>query len=135
MPPELNLLTGMVSFVLPGFFLKGRINTLFSTWGKLEVIDLSFNLLTGPLPSSWSPALRRLKLDENRLSGPIPDSIFDLSNLDTLNLGLNKLTGTLSTSVVNLWNLGKLLCLGRSCSQSPLATFLIKQASLFCSDP
>ena len=97
----------MKSFILSDLELEGRVDSLFSTWTKLETLDLSQNRLKGPVPANWSPTLRTLLLDTNRLTGTVPESIYDLVNLDQLMLGENLLNGTISTAVGQLSNLGE----------------------------
>lgn len=53
---------------------------------KLEQLDLSFNSLTGSLPSSWASmtSLQQLWADVNKLTGPLPASWADLTSLQKL---------------------------------------------------
>jgi LRR receptor-like serine/threonine-protein kinase ERECTA len=61
----------------------------------LEVLDLSFNDLSGPLPNVFSslPSLEVLNLAGNSFHGPIPNSLTSLVNLKELKLFCNQLTG------------------------------------------
>jgi len=47
-------------------------------------------------------ALQLINLGFNRLSGPMPDSLGTLNNLDTLFLNQNRLTGSIPLSFSNL---------------------------------
>eukprot|EP00250_Pteridium_aquilinum_P028828 c37915_g1_i1 orf=2-301(+) len=66
--------------------LQGHIPSLLGL-SNLQTLDLSFNLLTGPLP----PTLGRLgKLDTLNLSfNTLPPTLGRLGKLDTLNLSFN----------------------------------------------
>jgi len=52
-----------------------------------------------------SERVTHLELGENRLSGALPPSLGDLTNLQELWIGRNQLSGALSSSLVNLTNL------------------------------
>ncbi len=54
----------------------------------------------------------RIGLNDNRLSGTIPDSIGSFSELKQLELGLNNLSGSIPVEVGNLPNLSVLILLG-----------------------
>jgi Leucine-rich repeat (LRR) protein len=51
---------------------------------ELVVLDLSFNKLTGTIPSSERSNLVILQLYMNRLSGELPTQIGNLKHLETL---------------------------------------------------
>ncbi|TVU24894.1 hypothetical protein EJB05_27358, partial [Eragrostis curvula] len=60
----------------------------------LEEIDISKNFLSGPLPSNFGTQnLVYLSLASNDISGPIPESICKLVNLNILNLAGNLFEG------------------------------------------
>ncbi|XP_078431495.1 HAESA-like 1 [Wolffia australiana] len=63
----------------------------------LAHLDLSENLLVGPLPSSlaYLPLLRHLDLTGNNFSGAIPPSFGRFPNLENLSLVANLLSGTI----------------------------------------
>merc|ERR1712113_718268 len=65
--------------------------------GRVKVLALDFNNLTGTLPASLG-RLRRLQdldLEHNHVSGSLPSSIGDLSSLMQLGIGGNRLSGIL----------------------------------------
>jgi len=68
---------------------------------------LSNNKLTGPIPESIGslPSLEDLRLNQNELTGTIPKSIGSLINLDRLYLYQNEFTGTIPGSIGSLINL------------------------------
>ncbi len=71
--------------------------------------SLAFNGITGPLPPEWGglTSLRLLKLDNNKLRGPVPKawappSRPSMAQLETLSLYRNKdLDGCLPASLAN----------------------------------
>lgn len=83
---------------------KNVSNVLLQAFPFLQVMDLSYNYLTGPLPASFADFsdLNSLELQGNFLSGEIPMSLFNLTSLRTLNLGENRLSGKLDTKIGQL---------------------------------
>ncbi|PKA52141.1 Phytosulfokine receptor 1 [Apostasia shenzhenica] len=65
---------------------------------------LSNNKLVGPIPKSLGnlSALHQLDLSFNRLNGSIPGELSDMSSLESLDLAHNNLTGTIPSSLTNL---------------------------------
>uniref|UniRef100_A0A0D9XTA1 non-specific serine/threonine protein kinase n=1 Tax=Leersia perrieri TaxID=77586 RepID=A0A0D9XTA1_9ORYZ len=60
----------------------------------LNIMDLSRNSLSGPLPSNFGAFyLSDLRLFSNRITGQIPQSICELQNIDILDLADNLLVG------------------------------------------
>jgi hypothetical protein len=78
---------------------------------SLEILDLSYNQLTGELPDAFAAmgSLRELLLDVNRFTGPLPDVWARLPNLQKIFLSENQLTGPLPeawadlTKLTDLW--------------------------------
>ncbi len=75
--------------------------------GCVTYLELSSDRLTGSIPDSLGNLsnLTYLNLSANYLTGPIPDSLGNLSNLNYLYLYNNQLTGSISDSLSNLSNL------------------------------
>jgi len=77
-------------------------------WNSLvhvETLVLQSNLLRGPIPRSMAylSAIQVLNLSWNRLSGPIPEEIYEhCVSLRVLRLDSNKLNGELSPGIANL---------------------------------
>ena len=78
--------------------------------GRVRQLHLDENQLSGPIPSSLGNLtnLRELSLLINQLSGPIPSSLGNLTNLRNLGLGGNELSGPIPSSLGNLRNLEEL---------------------------
>ncbi|KAI4353938.1 hypothetical protein L6164_002857 [Bauhinia variegata] len=70
---------------------------------SLDVLDLSFNNLSGNIPNCWTygQSLTTLNLANNHLSGPIPDSFGSLITLLTLSLDRNNISGKIPLSLKN----------------------------------
>jgi Leucine-rich repeat (LRR) protein len=77
----------------------------------LRRLDLSYNQLQGPIPSSLSGlvGLIELSLKSNRLSGPVPSQLSSLSNLESLKLDSNGLSGPIPPVLGSLRQLATLL--------------------------
>ena len=75
--------------------------------GRVVVLRLSFNGLSGPIPQELGllSNLRQLDLDFNVLSGVIPPELGDLSNLTHLQLRSNELSGPIPSELADLSNL------------------------------
>lgn len=79
----------------------------FLAASNVEIIDLSNNFLTGPLPSSIGnlTTLTSLNLSRNDLTGTIPLEISRLRHLEFLALDTNRLEGTLPPGLASLTHL------------------------------
>ncbi|KAB2616009.1 receptor-like protein 2 [Pyrus ussuriensis x Pyrus communis] len=69
--------------------------------GRLEILDLSFNLLSGNLPFSLpSHNIQTLDLSSNRFHGAIPSSFFQQArNLTSFNVNNNTFSGLIPSSI------------------------------------
>jgi LRR receptor-like serine/threonine-protein kinase FLS2 len=86
------------NFTVPNPFEIFNISTIIE-------IDMSYNNLSGHLPSNVSlffPNLYGLYLEGNKLSGTIPSSISNASQLTKLDLGDNSFWGLIPKSLDNL---------------------------------
>lgn len=100
----------VVRLVLQGLDLVGVFapNTLTSL-DQLRVLSLQNNSLTGPIPDlSGFKNLKSLFLDHNFFSGAFPPSIFILHRLRTVDLSYNNLTGPLPTGLIKIEQLNYL---------------------------
>ena len=131
--PDLRVLTNLVELGLGGNKFTGTIPDMFGSMTKLEIVFLYGNSLTGPLPPSLASSatvdnlyiednqlsgpldiggmksLRYADLSRNQFSGPLPDSLYDLTSLVDLRLTGMALSGTISSKIANLAKLDALL--------------------------
>ncbi|KAI8004802.1 putative inactive receptor kinase [Camellia lanceoleosa] len=84
---------------LEGVFGEGTLSRL----DQLRVLSLQNNSLTGPIPDlSGLFNLKSLFLDHNSFNASVPPSISTLHRLRTLDLSYNNLTGPIPLSLTNL---------------------------------
>ncbi|KAM4106581.1 hypothetical protein ACB094_04G075200 [Castanea mollissima] len=90
--------------------LSGVLPADFRNLTNLQELDLSFNYISGSIPSSFSQLpLVILSLSGNRLSGEIPKGIGEIGSLEELVLEANQLDGHLPENLGNLSNLKRLV--------------------------
>jgi Leucine-rich repeat (LRR) protein len=73
--------------------------------GRVIKLDLNWNNLAGPLPTSelqQLSALRELHLNGNRLTGPVPAELGQLGALKDLHLHVNQLSGPIPAELGQL---------------------------------
>ncbi|PSS19740.1 Inactive receptor kinase [Actinidia chinensis var. chinensis] len=100
----------VVRVVLEGLSLGGVFGPdSLTRLDQLRVMSLQNNSLTGPIPD-LSPLsnLKSLFLDHNSFAGSIPTAISTLHRLRTIDLSRNNLTGPIPKSFVNLTRLNYL---------------------------
>ncbi|XP_019443853.1 PREDICTED: probable LRR receptor-like serine/threonine-protein kinase At1g53440 [Lupinus angustifolius] len=101
--------------VLRGLNIAGDIPNEFGRLTHLTELDLSRNYFSGSIPKSLGRLpLVTLELLGNRLSGPIPSEIGDITSLQFLILEDNQLGGPLPPSLGNLTELLLLLLSGNN---------------------
>ncbi|GKE64413.1 leucine-rich repeat-containing protein [Tanacetum coccineum] len=79
LPDRLNVSSFLKFLYLPGTGLKGKLLHCIFNLHSLEELDLSFNTLTGDIPSDISVNLTHLTyliLSYNRLTGTLPSWLF-----------------------------------------------------------
>ena len=93
--------------------------------GRVTELNLEENQLSGVIPSSLGDLtnLTRLNLNKNGLSGEIPATLGNLSNLTFLGLGVNEFTGLIPLQLQNLTSL-EYLYLWDNNLISPIPTWL-----------
>jgi len=89
--------------------LTGGVQFLEMPFPSLIHFSAPNNKLNGQIPNiTSSPTLEWLFLDHNRLTGPLPSSLFDLTTLRNLSLTGNALTGLVPVTVSQLTNISDL---------------------------
>ena len=93
---------------LSGNYLTGPIPTQLSLLSRLEVLALDNNQLLGLIPSELGnlAQLRVLALANNTLEGELPASLGRLSQLQVLSLRSNYLSGEVPADLLDLSRLG-----------------------------
>ncbi|XP_039134792.1 receptor-like protein EIX1 [Dioscorea cayenensis subsp. rotundata] len=83
----------------------------FLTFTHMEILDLSSNLFSGPLPNLHmkSPTFSSIDLSNNSFSGELLDCWSDSSTLSEINLAYNNISGPIPGSISHLSNLNFLL--------------------------
>uniref|UniRef100_A0A5B6Z1D5 Protein kinase domain-containing protein n=1 Tax=Davidia involucrata TaxID=16924 RepID=A0A5B6Z1D5_DAVIN len=108
---------GLVNFTLlatfnsSGFSLPGSIPDWFGqSLSALQVLDLRSCSIIGPIPQSLGnlSKLNSLYLSDNFLTGIIPPTLGQLSSLSVLDLSQNLLTGSIPSALSALHNLTNL---------------------------
>jgi Leucine-rich repeat (LRR) protein len=130
---DFALLQNIQNVFLEQNVIYGQIGDwILTLWPKIEVLDLSDNILAGPLPSaifrhptlvicdlhanfftgalsitgeSVASQITFLSLQENLLAGPIPDNIGLMTKLEHLDLGSNEFTSAIPDTIFGLTNL------------------------------
>ena len=82
--------------------------------GRVTELLLDENELTGPIPEALGQldSLQALRLSDNQLTGPIPEALGQLENLQELYLHYNRLTGPIPETLGQLNNLQALYLSG-----------------------
>ncbi|XP_062028807.1 receptor-like protein EIX2 [Rosa rugosa] len=93
--------------------IEDSVKTLSCAENTLETLDLSDNLFWGSLPDlARFSKLRELYLFSNQLNGSVPESVGQLSSLETLLLSGNSLSGVITEA--HFLNLSRLQSLAIS---------------------
>ena len=100
-PTEISALTKLITLRIAGgsgSVLTGSIPPEFNLMTDLRILDLDNNSLTGTIPDFTGTEMNYLKLSFNELTGTLPDHLFVLPTLASLWLDDNKLTGPIPLS-------------------------------------
>jgi Leucine-rich repeat (LRR) protein len=133
LPSTINGLSNLVNLNMSINHINATIPQSLALMTSLQLISLSDNALTGPLPdfgglvnllsfgadnnniSSSIPAsvcssssLRRFSITGNNVSGALPECFYDLIGLFELNIRDNKMTGSISSKIGSLSAAGKI---------------------------
>ncbi|RDY02142.1 putative LRR receptor-like serine/threonine-protein kinase [Mucuna pruriens] len=100
----------VVSLSLKAQNLSGSLSPEFSKLHYLKQLDLSRNIITGSIPPQWSTMrLVELSFMGNRLSGPFPKVLTNITTLRNLSIEGNQFSGLIPTAIEKLTNLEKLI--------------------------
>ncbi|XVF19595.1 hypothetical protein REPUB_Repub11eG0124400 [Reevesia pubescens] len=105
-----------IVFLILNNNLSGQISDLICNVSSLQVLDVSFNNLSGIIPACFGNLAKRLyllNLRMNKLQGTIPSTFAKGCKLKSINLNSNQLEGALSRSILNCRRL-KILDLGNN---------------------
>ncbi|KAL7002059.1 hypothetical protein U1Q18_003210 [Sarracenia purpurea var. burkii] len=120
-PERLGTCSSLFRVRLGENYLNGSIPNGFIYLPQLNLVELQNNYLSGTLsendnPDSKPEKLGQLNLSNNLLHGPLPFSISNFSSLQILLLGGNQFSGSIPASVGDLRQVLKLDLTGNSLS-------------------
>ncbi|EFJ28857.1 hypothetical protein SELMODRAFT_60277, partial [Selaginella moellendorffii] len=99
-PPSIGDLSNLTELSLGlNSALLGSIPPSIGKLSKLEILYAANCKLAGPIPHSLPPSLRKLDLSNNPLQSPIPDSIGDLSRIQSISIASAQLNGSIPGSL------------------------------------
>ncbi|KAL9366652.1 hypothetical protein Peur_037851 [Populus x canadensis] len=99
----------VISIVLKTQNLEGSLPRDLGRFPYLQEIDLSRNYLNGTIPAEWGATpLATISIIGNRLTGPIPKEIGNISTLANFTVEFNQLSGVLPPELGNLTRLEKM---------------------------
>ncbi|KAI3924817.1 hypothetical protein MKW98_031068 [Papaver atlanticum] len=105
LPLSMASLIQLTDFGISSNQLSGEIHPYFlSNWTQLISLQLQDNFFTGTIPSEIGLLnnLQYLYMYKNKLSGPIPSEIGNLSDLIELDLSENFINGSVPSNIGNL---------------------------------
>lgn len=99
----------VISIVLKTQDLGGSLPPDLGRFPYLQEIDFSRNYLKGTIPAEWGAMpLVNISIIGNRLTGPIPKEIGNISTLAIFTVEFNQLSGVLPQELGNLTRLEKM---------------------------
>ncbi|WRX26809.1 Protein kinase domain - like 10 [Theobroma cacao] len=120
LPRSLSKLSYLKTIDLNRNYINGTIPREWATM-ELELISVSMNRLSGPIPGFLGniTTLVYLSLENNQFSGSIPHELGKLVNLENLILSANFLTGEFPLALSNLSKLTELISSNNFTGQIP----------------
>ncbi|KAG6591769.1 putative leucine-rich repeat receptor-like serine/threonine-protein kinase, partial [Cucurbita argyrosperma subsp. sororia] len=105
-----NTVCHVTNIALKAQSLPGTLPPQIVRLPFLQELDLTRNYLSGRIPPEWgSSKLLKISLLGNRLTGPIPKEIGNISTLAELVLEMNHFYGSIPPEIGNLTSLSRLL--------------------------
>ncbi|CAL5322662.1 unnamed protein product [Camellia sinensis] len=104
-PANLSSCSKLITFHVAYNHLVGQLPVEFgSSLPKLKVLSVAHNQLSGGIPSSYGNLsdLRKFSAAINNFHGSIPDAFGKLTNLEGIAMATNNLSGTIPASIFNL---------------------------------
>nr|AMN14930.1 Cf-19 [Solanum lycopersicum] len=101
-PSNVSGLRNLQSLYLSSNNLNGTIPSWIFSLPSLIVLDLSNNTFSGKIQEFKSKTLSTVTLKQNKLKGPIPNSLLNQKSLFFLLLSHNNISGHISSSICNL---------------------------------
>ncbi|CAN1234903.1 LRR receptor-like serine/threonine-protein kinase RGI2 [Linum perenne] len=98
-PHNIGKLTSLNKLILGGNYISGSVPYSLGFCKDLQLLDLGRNRIEGSIPFEIGQLEEldiMLNLSWNLLTGPVPESFSNLSKLSTLDISHNILTGTLT---------------------------------------
>ncbi|KAK3128642.1 hypothetical protein QOZ80_6BG0464660 [Eleusine coracana subsp. coracana] len=115
--PDMCQLTGLWYFDVKNNSLTGVIPDTIGNCTSFQVLDLSYNHFTGPIPFNIGfLQVATLSLQSNNFTGPIPSVIGLMQALAVLDLSYNQLSGPIPSILGNLTYTEKLYMQGNQLS-------------------
>ncbi|KAL3643560.1 hypothetical protein CASFOL_014375 [Castilleja foliolosa] len=101
-----NAICHVEKIFLMGQDLAGVLPPSLAKLPQIKIVDISSNYLKGTIPPEWaSTKLEYLAVAVNRLSGPIPRYLGNITTLVALSLETNMFTGAIPAELGKLTNL------------------------------
>nr|CAA05265.1 Hcr9-4A [Solanum habrochaites] len=101
-PSNVSGLRNLQLLHLSSNHLNGTIPSWIFSLPSLVVLDLSNNTFSGKIQEFKSKTLITVTLKQNKLKGPIPNSLLNQQSLSFLLLSHNNISGHISSSICNL---------------------------------
>ncbi|XP_058103389.1 uncharacterized protein LOC131246946 [Magnolia sinica] len=96
--------------VLQRWNFSGVLPPQLASLPYLRQIEINRNYINGTIPTQWaSMQLQRISLGVNRIWGPIPKELGNITSLTSLVIEANQLSGDLPPELGNLTNLERLI--------------------------